>query len=126
MVFCAKCGQENPNGATTCSKCGVRLSPSTRPQKARRSSDVCWEEEQKGPGRGGIIVIGIVFICISILIYTAIRSPEDFAQFFENLGQRLEQFFTSATFQETIPLIGGAVLILIGLAIILAGLRKGR
>ncbi|MFX0204226.1 MAG: zinc-ribbon domain-containing protein, partial [Candidatus Hodarchaeota archaeon] len=55
MVFCAKCGQENPNGATTCSKCGARLSPSTNPRRARRrSSDVCWEEEQKGPGRGGI------------------------------------------------------------------------
>ncbi len=126
MVFCAKCGQENPNGATTCSKCDARLSPSTNPRSTRRSSDVCWEEEQQRAGRGGIIVLGIVFIFISLLIYTAIRSPEDFAQFFENLGLRLEQFFTSATFQETIPLIGGAALILIGLAIILAGLRKGR
>ncbi|MFQ5820031.1 MAG: zinc ribbon domain-containing protein [Candidatus Heimdallarchaeota archaeon] len=97
MVFCSKCGSENPEGATTCSNCGTGLSPSTRPRRARRSSNVCWEEEQKGIGRGGIITIGIVFICTSFFIYIALTYPEQFSAFWENFGTRLGNIFESGT-----------------------------
>ncbi|MFX0204225.1 MAG: zinc ribbon domain-containing protein [Candidatus Hodarchaeota archaeon] len=98
MVFCSKCGSENPDEATTCSNCGAKLTSSTRPRRARRrSSDVCWEEEQKGIGRGGIITIGIVFICVSFFIYIALTYPEQFEAFWENFGTRLGNFFESGT-----------------------------
>ena len=97
MVFCNKCGQENPDGATTCSKCDARLSPSTRSRSTRRSSDVCWEEEQKGIGRGGILTIGIVFICISLFLYIALTYTEQFASFWENFGTRIGSFFESGS-----------------------------
>ena len=69
-----------------------------------------------------VLVIGLIIV--SLIVYTAIFSTEEFVAFWENFGRQLEEFFTSATFEQMAKLIGPVVLFLIGLAIILAAFRK--
>ncbi len=130
MTYCTKCGENNPEGSAHCSKCGERLYSQTQPEKAssrsvrRRSSDACWEEERKGVSRQAILILGIIFIIVSVLSFIAIFNPDEFAEFFEDFGARMEEFFTSASFQDAAEVIGPIVMILIGLAILFGTYRS--
>ncbi len=130
MVYCTKCGETNPDDSAHCTKCGERLFKQTQPDKAssrsvrRRSSNACWEDEEKGVSRQAIITLGIIFLIVAILSFIAIINPDEFEEFFVDLGARMEEFFTSASFQDAAEVIGPIVMILIGLAILFGTYRS--
>lgn len=70
MVYCAKCGQENPDEAQFCSRCGAPLMAARRPPGRDWGKD--WEEscerECQGPGRGSALFWGIIAILIGVVI----------------------------------------------------------
>jgi len=71
MVYCTKCGAENPDDAKVCTQCGASLYPGAPP--TRRYERRKFEEECFGIPRGGTIVglaIGVIIVLagLSMLI----------------------------------------------------------
>lgn len=66
MVYCAKCGQENPDEAQFCSKCGGPLMAARRPP-TKEWEESC-ERECQGTGKGSAIFWGIIAILIGVVI----------------------------------------------------------
>lgn len=77
MVYCTKCGTQNPDDAQTCSQCGAPLQIADQARQRGRGEDECFgprrregsyrkeEYECFGIPRGGIIVgiaIGLIII----------------------------------------------------------------
>ena len=64
MVYCTKCGTQNPNDAITCSKCGASLNPAPYKEYRRYRSEegVCFG------GRNYIwgIIIGLFIVLIGV------------------------------------------------------------
>ena len=65
MVYCVKCGTQNPDDAHVCSKCGAQLYTTGPSEHHRRVENECF-----GIPRGGTIV-GLAIGCI-ILLWGAI------------------------------------------------------
>ena len=60
MVYCTKCGTQNPDDARVCSKCGAPLYTTGEDKHYRRMEDECM-----GIPRGGTIVglaIGVIIL----------------------------------------------------------------
>jgi uncharacterized membrane protein YvbJ len=60
MVYCVKCGTNNPDGAQVCKNCGAQLYVTGENRHYRRVEDECF-----GIPRGGTIVglaIGIIIL----------------------------------------------------------------
>lgn len=60
MVYCVKCGTQNPDDARECSKCGAQLYTTGRSEHYRRMESECF-----GIPRGGTIVglaIGLIIL----------------------------------------------------------------
>ena len=60
MVYCVKCGTNNPDDAKTCSKCGASLYVTGESQHYKRIENECF-----GIPRGGTIVglaIGVIIL----------------------------------------------------------------
>ncbi|MFX0124194.1 MAG: zinc-ribbon domain-containing protein [Candidatus Hodarchaeota archaeon] len=89
---CMKCGHENEPDAKFCRQCGSKIAvPTTKDQvefvpTKRRATDrdlLCFGEEQETtPG----IVLGVVFIIISLIIAVAIFWPMIFSDFGTTIG----------------------------------------
>jgi hypothetical protein len=65
MVYCAKCGTENPDNALNCSKCGAPLNTTSPPGYQRYG----WEGEMRFRRHGGSIwgiVIGLFIILVGV------------------------------------------------------------
>ena len=62
MVYCAKCGTQNPDDATTCSNCGASLNPAPYKENRRYRA----EEDMCFGGRSYMwgILIGLFIIMI--------------------------------------------------------------
>ncbi|MFW9832087.1 MAG: zinc-ribbon domain-containing protein [Candidatus Thorarchaeota archaeon] len=71
MVYCQKCGTENPDVADFCKKCGAPLAPVKRPWREKYGGRA--EEECFGVTGGGAIcgiLFGIVIIALGFsLVY---------------------------------------------------------
>ena len=73
MVYCSKCGTQNPDNATTCSNCGAPLYtvgqqyPGSEREHYRRVEGECF-----GLPNGGMIVslvVGIIIILLGIGVF---------------------------------------------------------
>jgi uncharacterized membrane protein YvbJ len=84
LVYCTKCGTQNPDDAQVCSQCGASLA-TPGPPRRYRSEDECFgprenrrrEDECFGLPHGGAIVgiiFGIIIIFIGIAIYTGLTN----------------------------------------------------
>jgi len=63
MVYCTKCGAENPDDAKVCTQCGASLYPGAPPTRRRERRK--FEEECFGiPGFGRVVVLAIGVIII--------------------------------------------------------------
>ena len=72
MVYCSKCGTQNPDTATTCSNCGAPLyTVGERYQGSEREHYKRVESECFGLPNGGIIA-SIVFGAIIVLVGLAL------------------------------------------------------
>lgn len=62
MVYCTECGEQNPDDAEFCIKCGASLDPSRsyRRSRRRRDRDMCFGVPIGGHMWG--LVIGLVII----------------------------------------------------------------
>ncbi|MFQ5911197.1 MAG: zinc-ribbon domain-containing protein [Thermoplasmata archaeon] len=105
MVYCSKCGQQNADEATYCSSCGTTLKA---PQwGARRKPDVECSEECSGGPRSDRIFWGVILALVGLWIL--------FEFGLKNISG-MPQWVYDFQFWWIIPVI-------IGLAIIVAGLR---
>lgn len=67
MVYCVKCGTNNPDDAEVCTKCGARLYATGESRHYRRMEDECM-----GIPRGGAIVglaIGIIIVLWGAILF---------------------------------------------------------
>jgi uncharacterized membrane protein YvbJ len=65
MVYCVKCGTNNPDDARVCTKCGAQLYTTGESRHYRRMEDECF-----GIPRGGTIVglaIGIIILLWGVI-----------------------------------------------------------
>jgi uncharacterized membrane protein YvbJ len=65
MVYCAKCGTNNPDDAQVCTKCGAQLYATGESRHYRRMEDECF-----GIPRGGTVVglaIGIIILLWGVI-----------------------------------------------------------
>ncbi len=106
MVYCPKCGTENPEAAKFCVKCGAALYAERR---EKREGDTCFgpreqrvEDECFGIPRGGAIA-GIIFGAIIILIGLSIAFGLDIGSW-----------------------IGPLILIVIGLLVVVGAIFRQR
>lgn len=64
LVYCTKCGKENPDDAVNCSNCGAAINPQPYRQTRRYSQDdICFG------GRSGTtwtIIIGVFILMIGV------------------------------------------------------------
>jgi len=64
MVYCTKCGTQNPDDAANCSKCGAPLNPAPYREyrRSRVEDDICFG------GRSHIwgIIIGLFIVMIGV------------------------------------------------------------
>ncbi|MGD6852800.1 MAG: zinc-ribbon domain-containing protein [Candidatus Bathyarchaeia archaeon] len=106
MVYCSRCGTQTPNNATNCSNCGAPLAqpetesrPYSRHEYRHYYDDRSPHHNQHGSGIG-LFIAGIFIIIIGIVVLTGFVA---FWLFFWPL-----------------------VLVLIGIWILLLGLRRSR
>lgn len=67
MVYCVRCGTNNPDDAQVCTKCGAQLYASGESRHYRRMEDECF-----GIPRGGTIVglaIGMIIVLAGLLLF---------------------------------------------------------
>lgn len=104
MVYCTKCGTQNPDTALNCSNCGAPLySGEARPYNPQYEHRPHYHEEyrHKSGGEGiGLLIVGLFIVVIGLAAITG------FALFWTYFW----------------PL----VIILIGIWIIMLGLRRNR
>ena len=69
MVYCSKCGNQNPDEATFCNKCGAPIHAAAAPQWQPKRED-CDRGDQPctGTKRGDAIFWGIIVILIGLWI----------------------------------------------------------
>lgn len=79
MVYCSKCGTNNPDDAKVCTQCGASIYPVVEPTRRHERRR---EEECFGLPRGGAIA-GIIF---GIIIILAGLSWVLGFEFWENFG----------------------------------------
>ena len=66
MVYCTKCGIENPDDATECKSCGASLSsPPYGMYRRRREDDWCFGAQRSTPIWG--IFIGLLIIVAGVI-----------------------------------------------------------
>ncbi len=105
MVYCAKCGQQNADGARFCSGCAAPLGAVRRDREKECESD-CEDECHGGP-RGGSIIWGVIIALIGlfVVIELGLKNVEGMPDWIVNFQ-----------FWWVIP-------VLIGIAIIVAGIK---
>lgn len=90
---CKKCGHKNEPDAKFCRQCGSELTIAKGDQvefvptkrRAARQDNLCFGEETEHGTAPGIIV-GVVFIFVSIIVAVAIFWPEIFSDFGNTIG----------------------------------------
>ncbi len=105
MVYCAKCGQQNADGARFCSSCAAPLGAVRRDREKECERD-CEDECHAGP-RGGSIIWGVIIALIGlfVIIEFGLKNVEG-----------MPDWIVDFQFWWVIP-------VLIGIAIIIAGIR---
>ena len=74
MVYCVKCGTQNPDDAQVCSKCGAQLYTTGPSEHYRRMENECF-----GIPRGGTIVgifIGIIINLVGLNYFLQVLYPD--------------------------------------------------
>jgi uncharacterized membrane protein YvbJ len=72
-MFCPQCGEENPDGAKFCTKCGAALKAKAEKAPAKRAAPAATEESRTSGMAIASLVVGIVaFIFFGILGILAI------------------------------------------------------
>ncbi|MCJ2562517.1 MAG: zinc-ribbon domain-containing protein [Candidatus Thermoplasmatota archaeon] len=106
MVYCAKCGQQNADGAQFCSNCAAPIGADRRGREKECERD-CEDECHGGPPRGGSIIWGVIIALIGlfIVIELGLKNVEGMPDWIAN-------------FQ-----LWWIIPVLIGIAIIVAGIR---
>lgn len=105
LVYCAKCGQQNADGAQFCSNCAAPIGAVRRDREKECERD-CEDECHAGPRRGSIIWgVIIALIGLFIVIELGLKNVEG-----------MPPWITDFQFWWVIP-------VLIGIAIIVAGIR---
>jgi hypothetical protein len=153
---CKKCGYANEPDAKFCRQCGSQLVSIAKgdqvefvPTKARGDNLCFGEEEESAPG----IIIGVVFIVISIIIAVAIFWPvifsdfgntigtffggfgetmgqigSDFGEFMgnwgENFGEAVGTFFSGQTWWDILKVLIVLAFLIIGITLIVVNMRK--
>jgi uncharacterized membrane protein YvbJ len=67
MVYCVKCGTNNPDDAEVCTKCGTHLHMTRESRHYKRMEDECF-----GIPRGGTVVglaIGIIILLWGVIYF---------------------------------------------------------
>jgi zinc-ribbon domain len=107
MAYCARCGNQNPDGADFCFRCGAPLkAPIEGMQKQR---DERCEEECAGGKRGSGIFGGVLVIVIGIaVLFWALNAG----------GMMMNDWVTDKTFVMLIGLIIAAALVVTGISIL--------
>ena len=105
MVYCAKCGQQNADGAQFCSSCAAPLG-AVRRDREKECERNC-EDECHGAPRGGSVIWGVIIALIGlyVVIEFGLKNVEG-----------MPPWITDFQFWWIIPVI-------IGIAIIIAGIR---
>ncbi len=113
MVYCTKCGNQNPDDSLYCSKCGASLQGPGAP-RGREWDNRC-ENECAGGRRGSSIFWGIIVILIGIGIA------------FWALGQggvELPSWATEKNFALVFGLVIALAIVVSGIAIILRRMKR--
>lgn len=158
---CMKCGYHNEPDAKFCRKCGSKLVTIAKgdqvefvPSKrgVTRGDNLCFGEEEEWGATPGIIV-GIVFIFISIIIAVAIFWPfifsdfgttigsffgdfgknmgqigSDFGEFMgnwgSNFGEAVGTFFSGQAWWDILRILIVLTFLVIGIVLIIVNMRK--
>ncbi|UCG03275.1 MAG: zinc ribbon domain-containing protein [Candidatus Heimdallarchaeota archaeon] len=155
---CMKCGHTNEPNAKFCRQCGSALTipkgeqvefvPTKR--VVARGDNLCFgEEAEPAPG----IIVGVVFIVLSIIIAVAIFMPvifsdfgnfigtffggfgetmgqigSDFGEFMgnwgENFGEAVGTFFSGVVWWEILQVLIVLAFLIIGIVLIVVNMRK--
>ena len=100
MVYCTRCGTQNPDSATNCSNCGAPLYPENRAY-TRHEYRHYYGGEYRHQGSGiGLLITGLFIIIMGLAVLTGFTA---FWNYFWPV-----------------------VLILIGIWVLLLGLRRNR
>lgn len=107
MAYCSKCGFQNPDESTFCSKCGASLK-APMPGRAREYDKQCEDECAGGP-RGSSIFWGlfIVIIGFGVLLWALNESNVD-----------LPEWLKSTDIGLLVGILIAAALIVTGLSVI--------
>jgi ribosomal protein L40E len=101
MVYCTRCGTQNPDSAVNCSNCGAPLYPENPPY-TRHEYHRYYREEHRHQGSGiGLLIAGLFIVIIGLAALT-------------------NNFWVIWTYFWPV------VLILIGVWILLLGLKRNR
>ncbi len=105
MVYCAKCGQQNADAARFCSNCAAPIG-AVRRDREKECERECEDECHGGP-RGGSIIWGVIIALIGLFIVI---------EFGLKHVSGMPDWIADFQFWWVIP-------VLIGIAIIVAGIR---
>jgi hypothetical protein len=65
MVYCTKCGAENPENSATCSKCGASMNPP--PYRENRNYRRGWDDDACfGRSYMGGVIIGLFILILGV------------------------------------------------------------
>lgn len=108
MVYCARCGNQNPDNSEFCNKCGASLrAPMVNMPKQR--DDRC-EEECAGGRKGASVFWGILVVVIGIaVLFWALNEG----------GLMMPAWISSGSFVMLIGIIIALALVVTGISIII-------
>lgn len=116
MVYCHKCGNQNPDEAQFCQKCGAPLHAPAAPQwQPRREDCDRGGEPCTGSKRGDAIFWGIIVILIGLWIL--------FEFVLKNI-EGMPQWIVDFEFWWLFGLVIGIAIIVAGLRLIMKGSRS--
>ena len=107
MVYCARCGNQNPDNSEFCNKCGASLKAPMMGMPRQRD-DRC-EEECAGGKRGTSVFWGVMVIVIGIAVaFWALNEG----------GMMMPAWITSNSFVMLIGIVIAIALIVTGISIL--------
>ena len=113
MVYCPRCGNQNPDASEFCNKCGAPLRPPVMGMQKQR--DERCEEECAGGSKGASVFWGVVVIIIGIAVAFWALSEG---------GMMMPTWVSSSNFVMLIGIIVAIALVVTGISIIVKRQRR--